>query len=377
VDFSNSLSRLADVIVNDCLSIEDGDLIILEGIDLPDNLLSDFADHLLAMKIQPYVIQKSQKILIQNIQNHNSEIIGLQADFEINIMKRAKAFIGLRFPTNLYMMECLGKSDREKILTNFIKPVHFEYRNNNLQWVYFRFPTREFAKNSGQNYTEFTKNYFNASLVNYEKMAYAFDPLAKLISKCQEVRIVSDSTDLRFYMSGKGVYKSCGQHNLPDGEIFTSPDKSSIEGFIRFNIPSIYYGNYFENIELEFRKGKIVGCHAENNSDLLKSILDIDEGAKFVGEFAIGLNPFVKTPILDILWDEKMHGSLHLAIGNAYPVSNNGNKSAIHWDLILNQTSDYGGGALYFDERLVRKNGLFIDDHLQHLNPQNLINYIQ
>lgn len=159
--------------------------------------------------------------------------------------------------------------------------------------------------------------------------------------------------------------------NIPDGEVFTAPVKESVNGTISFNAPTVYEGKRFESIKLHFEKGKIT--HAESSdTDALNKILDTDEGARYVGEFAIGVNPYITSPMCDILFDEKIAGSIHFTPGACYDEASNGNQSVIHWDMVFIQTPEYGGGELYFDDVLVRKDGLFVIEELKALNPENL-----
>ncbi|MCK5738366.1 aminopeptidase, partial [bacterium] len=165
--------------------------------------------------------------------------------------------------------------------------------------------------------------------------------------------------------------KCAGLRNIPDGEVYSAPVRDSVEGVISYNAPSIYHGVTFTDIKFEFKKGKIVKATADK-TEKLNEILDTDEGARYVGEFALGLNPYILNPMLDILFDEKIAGSFHFTPGQAYETTDNGNTSKIHWDLVSIQRPEYGGGKIYFDGELIRRDGLFVPDDLQTLNPENL-----
>jgi len=162
-----------------------------------------------------------------------------------------------------------------------------------------------------------------------------------------------------------------GDRNIPDGEVFSCPVRNSINGTIRFNTPTLYSGTKFENVALEFKNGKVVGA-TSNNTKRLNEILDTDPGARYTGEFSLGFNPFILNPMCDILFDEKIAGSLHLTPGQAYKDCDNGNRSAVHWDMVLIQRPEWGGGEIWFDGELIRKNGLFVTKDLKGLNPANL-----
>ena len=220
-----------------------------------------------------------------------------------------------------------------------------------------RYPNPAMAALSRMSLKEFEDFYFDACLVDYRKMEKELQPLKKLMDRTDKVRIVAPGTDISFSIKGIGSVICCGHRNIPDGEVYTAPVKNSVNGVVQFNTDTIYNGIFFSNIRLVFKDGKIIEASSLVNNDKLQKILDQDEGARYLGEFSFGMNPFITKPILDILFDEKIAGSFHMAIGNAYTTADNGNRSAIHWDLIQIQTPEKGGGEIYFDGRVVRRNG--------------------
>jgi aminopeptidase len=191
------------------------------------------------------------------------------------------------------------------------------------------------------------------------------------MSRTDKIRLVSPGTDLHFSIKGIPVIKCDGEKNIPDGEVFTAPVKDSVNGVLHYNAKTLYDGTVFENMSLKFKDGKIVEG-TSSNTKAMNHIFDADEGARYVGEFAIGLNPYITRPMLDTLFDEKIAGSIHFTPGNAYDEAFNGNKSAVHWDMVLIQTKEWGGGEIYFDDVLVRKDGIFVHDELKGLNPEAL-----
>jgi len=217
--------------------------------------------------------------------------------------------------------------------------------------------------------------YRDVCLVDYGKMTEAVKPLEKLMTEGKKVRIYSPAqeTDLRFSIEGIPAIPCTGTLNIPDGECFTAPVRNSINGTIRFG-PSSYDGQKFGFIRLLFKDGHIDEAEAENaeRTARLNQMLDTDPGARYTGEFSINFNPFIRHPTGSILFDEKIDGGIHMAMGNCYDQAPNGNKSSVHWDMVHIQRADYGGGELYIDDRLIRKDGIFVVPELLALNPENL-----
>jgi len=217
----------------------------------------------------------------------------------------------------------------------------------------------------------FENLYFDVCTMDYRKMARAMGPLQTRMKKANRVQLKSPGTDLSFSIKNIGAKMCEGLLNIPDGEVFSCPVKDSVNGVIQFNTPTIYAGTKFENVRLEFKAGKVVKA-TSNNTKRLNEILDTDAGARYVGEFALGFNPHILNPMCDILFDEKIAGSLHFTPGQAYELCDNGNRSAVHWDMVLIQRKEWGGGEIWFDGELIRKDGLFLPKDLKPLNPKNL-----
>ena len=250
------------------------------------------------------------------------------------------------------------------------RPV-LNYRVTKTRWCVLRWPTPSMAQAAGMSTETFEDLYFDVCTLNYRKMARAMVPLLHRMQRADRVHIKAPGTDLTFSIKGIGAKMCKGDRNIPDGEVFSCPVKDSINGRIQFNTPTLYSGTKFENVCLEFKDGKVVKA-TSNNTRRLNEILDTDPGARYTGEFSLGFNPYILNPMCDILFDEKIAGSLHLTPGQAYEECDNGNRSAVHWDMVLIQRPDWGGGEIWFDGELIRKSGMFVPRDLKPLNPANL-----
>jgi aminopeptidase len=255
--------------------------------------------------------------------------------------------------------------------TLYGNPVHHDIRIPKTRWVVLRYPNNAMAQLAGTSLESFEDFYFDVCNLDYSKMGKAMEPLIHLMNQTDKVRITGPGTDLTFSIKGVPAIPCAGDMNIPDGEIYTAPVRDSLNGTLTYNTPSVFQGFTFENISFTFENGKIVKATA-NDTARINKVLDIDEGARYIGEFAIGVNPYVTKPMKDTLFDEKIKGSFHMTPGSCYDEAPNGNHSAIHWDLVCIQTEDWGGGEIYFDDILIRKDGIFTLPELKALNPENL-----
>jgi len=248
-----------------------------------------------------------------------------------------------------------------------------DYRVNKTKWVILRWPTPAMAQQAMMSTESFEDFFFRVCTQDYSRMVKGMQSLETLMANTDQVHLKGPDTDLRFSIKGIGAVACGGSHNIPDGEVFSCPVKDSVEGEITYNAPTIYQGVSFDRIHLKFEKGKIV--HADgSNAERLNEILDSDAGARYIGEFAIGFNPHILEPMRDILFDEKIAGSFHFTPGQAYEEADNGNRSQVHWDMVQIQRPEYGGGEIWFDGELIRKDGLFVKEALKTLNPDYLLN---
>ena len=311
------------------------------------------------------------EILREMLKNATNEQIQVYARHDLQIMKDMEAYIGIKANTNTSELNGIPKEKMELYNKYYTLPVHFEERVKHTKWCILRYPNASMAQMSNMNTEEFEDFYFNVCTLDYNKMSKAMDPLVNLMNKTKNVHIIGEGTDLTFSIEGIPAEKYMGIYNIPDGEVATSPVKTSVNGYITYNTETRYNGVLFNNVKFEFKNGKIIKATSNKTKELNK-ILDTDEGSRYIGEFALGLNPYIEKPIGDTLFDEKIKGSFHFTPGDSLEESDNGNRSSIHWDIVNIQTPEYGGGEIWFDDVLVRKDGKFILEELEPLNPENL-----
>ncbi len=362
---------LAEGLVNYSVNAQAGENVLIECFNVPDSFVIQLVRAVRARGANPFVSVKSaliQKELIRNSSDDQMELTGI---LETERMKRMQCYIGVRGSLNISENSDVDSADMTRYEKLWMTPVHFRTRVPHTRWVVLRYPSPSVAQQAGMSSEQFENFYFDVCTLDYSKMSAAMDPLVELMQKTDRVRITGPGTDLSFSIRGLPAIKCAGEVNIPDGEVFTAPVRESVNGVIQYNADSLYQGTVFSNIRLTFKDGRITELSG-NHPERLEAIFNTDEGARYVGEFAIGLNPYINRAMKDILFDEKIAGSIHFTPGNAYDDCDNGNTSSIHWDLVLIQTPEFGGGELYFDDVLVRKDGRFVLPELEGLNPENL-----
>jgi aminopeptidase len=365
------VDKLADVLIEHSLRVKLGDKVLLESYDTPPEVVAALVTRLGEAGALPFVETRHLPVLRALYRAATEEQMRLIGELELARMRQMDAYIGLRGAENSLELSDVPAEKMRLYAAHWWKPVHTEQRCSHTRWVVLRFPTPAMAQAAGMSREAFEQFYFDVCTLDYSRMSAAMQPLKARMEATRQVRIVSPDTDLSFSIAGMPAIPCDGGRNIPDGECFTAPVRESVEGTIRFNAPSLYQGKPFENVRLHFRRGKIVDASASDTAGLV-AILDSDAGARYVGEFSLGFNPYILTPMRDTLFDEKIAGSLHLTPGNAYEIADNGNRSEVHWDLVLIQRPEYGGGEIYFDDTLVRKDGQFVLPELAGLNPENL-----
>jgi aminopeptidase len=317
----------------------------------------------------PFIEINDESITRQIALNCSKDQMDIENDAKLEIMKKMDAYIGIRALDNFTEMTDVpvGKTT---IMMDSDKKVR-EQRVNGTKWVGLNYPTKGMAQKSEMSLEKYEEYFFQVCNMDYSKMAKNMKNLVDLMENTDKVVIKGPGTDLSFSIKNMKSIPCAGEMNIPDGEIFTAPVKNSVNGYITYNIPSNYKGFTYDDVKLEFKEGKIIKAEA-NDNEKINELLDTDEGARYIGEFAFGVNPYIKDPMGDLLFDEKISGSIHFTPGKAYKIADNGNDSKIHWDLVLIQNPEYGGGEIWFDDVLIRKDGRFVIEELKGLNPENL-----
>ena len=358
--------KLADLLVHYSCKVKKGDLVYLaikgsDAIELGKTLIRKVTE---AGGV-PFWYYNDDSMMRQFLLHNNEEQIKKFAAFHLGMTKKTDCYISIAGSNNAFDLNDIPAEKMGMFKKLYGTPVIMKQIINKARWVAMRFPNDSMAQLAMQPQEVFEKFYYDVCCINYAKMSKAMDPLKKLMEKTDKVRLVAKGTDLTFSIKGMNAIKCDGHRNIPDGEIFTAPVKNSINGVINYNTPSLYEGTVYDDIRFEFKNGKIIKATCSGDSEKLNKILDTDAGARFVGEFAIGLNPMILHPMKDTLFDEKIDGSFHLTPGRCYDSAPNGNNSAIHWDLVLIQRKDYGGGEIWFDNKLIRKDGQFVVPELK------------
>lgn len=364
------ITKLAYNLINYSVKLEKDERLLIDNY-CADELAKALVEEAYKAGGIPFVNNINAEIERVLLTSCTDEQLKQMARWDAGRMSEMQAYIGVRGSENVSEMSAVPQERMAKYMELYSHPVHHDIRVKKTKWCVLRYPNASMAQLANCATEEFEDFYFDVCNLDYGKMSAAMDPLTEVLSKTDKVRIAGNGTDLSFSIKGIPPVKCAGEMNIPDGEVYTAPVRDSVNGVIHYNTPAVYQGVTFENVRLEFKNGKIINATA-NQTERINQIFDTDEGARYVGEFAIGVHPYITKPMKDTLFDEKICGSIHFTPGACYDDAYNGNQSAIHWDLVLIQTPEYGGGEIYFDGTLVRKDGKFVIPELECLNPENL-----
>jgi aminopeptidase len=365
-----NFSKLAGVLTGFSTNLQKGERVLIDAFDIPEAMVVALVRAARERGAVPFVNIQRARISRELVNGLDAEQFETQAEWELARMQKMDAYIAVRGSDNIFEMSDVDPAKVSRVM-KAMKAV-LDYRVNKTKWVILRWPTPAMAQQAMMSTESFEDFFFRVCTQDYSRMTEGMAALEALMAATDRVELKGPDTDLRFSIKGIGAVACGGMHNIPDGEVFSCPVKDSVEGEITYNAPTVYQGTSFDRIHLKFEKGAIV--HADGtNPGRLNEILDSDAGARYIGEFAIAFNPHILEPMRDILFDEKIAGSFHFTPGQAYEEADNGNRSQVHWDMVQIQRPEYGGGEIWFDGELIRKDGLFVKEELKKLNPDYLL----
>lgn len=357
--------KLAKLLVEYSIRLKRNENVLIEAFDTPDEMTIALIRAARKVGGVPFVQTYHARVNRALALEASDRQLNLLASHELARMKKMDAYVAVRGSNNITELSDVPV-EKMKLLAKKMRPLQ-DQRVKKTKWVVLRWPTPSMAQLAGMSTEAFEDFYFDVCTLDYRKLQPGMKALKRLMEKTDRVEIKGPGTDLRFSIKGIPAVICGGDRNIPDGEVFSCPVKDSVQGNVTFNAPSIYQGIGFDGIRLEFKDGKIVDA-TSNETKKLNKILDSDPGARYIGEFSLGFNPRVLQPMRDILFDEKIAGSFHFTPGQAYDEADNGNRSQVHWDMVSIQRPEYGGGEIYFDGNLIRRDGEFLPKQLRSLN---------
>src|SRR5437588_5309635 len=362
--------KLAKLLVEYSTRLKRNENVLIEAFDVPEQSTIRLIRDVRKAGAIPFVQVQRGRIGRELALEASDRQLTLGARHELARMKKMQAYIALRGSKNITELSDVPVA-KMQLVAKKMRPVQ-DQRVKKTKWCVLRWPTPSMAQLAGMSTEAFEDFYFEVCTLDYEKLQPGMNALKVLMEETDRVHIKGPGTNLRFSIKGIPAVICGGDRNIPDGEVFTAPVKNSVEGHVTFNAPTIYQSIAFDGIRLDFRKGKIVQA-TSNRTEKLNKILESDAGARYLGEFSLGFNPHVLQPMRDILFDEKIAGSFHLTPGQAYEEADNGNRSQVHWDMVSIQRSDYGGGEIYFDGQVIRREGEFLPTQLRSLNRSHFV----
>lgn len=366
-------TKYASLIVGQTVAVKPGEKVLIELSGVEDGMAAELIRAVYAAGGKPFYTQRRDCLKSAWITGADGEAMEMQARWDKARMEEMDVYISLRISENPYDLSVIPSEKSQLYRACYERPVHFETRIPHTRWLAMCLPSASMAQATGMATEEFEQFYYRCCCIDYRRFAQRMEPLAELMRCTDRVRIQGRDVDLSFSIKNMGVCVCRGTRNIPAGEVFTAPTAGSIEGYIQYNTPSLFNGQFFSGVRLEIAGGTIekVSCQ-QGSQERLEEIFQTDPGARHIGEFALGTNPFVDRIVGDTLFDEKAAGSFHFTPGNSYTICGNGNVSKIHWDLIYRMQPEYGGGEIWFDDTLVQKDGHYLIEDLRPLNPEHL-----
>ncbi|MCL4873421.1 aminopeptidase [bacterium] len=350
------VKRLASILVNHSLGVKKNDTVLISSsTELAKPLVLEVFREVLKAGGHPTTsigFEETSNIFFDTATKEQVAFFPKTKLFEA---KNIDCFVNIRASANkkaLSNVDARTVGERSKVL----RPISEEIVNRK-RWILCNFPTNGLAQEADMSLEEYEDFVYSATNIDWNKVRQKEMKLKAALDRAKEVRIVGKDTDLKIGIAGRKSIPCYGERNMPDGEVFLSPQEDSAEGYIYYEMPAIYQGREVTGIRLRFKGGKVVEASADKNEDFLIAMLDTDKGARFLGELGVGVNYGIQKFTKDILFDEKIGGTVHLAVGRSYEEAGGKNISAIHWDMIKDLRK---GGAIYLDGKAIQKNGKFL-----------------
>lgn len=358
--------KLAGLVCEYSLGIKEGQVVEIVGEVCAEPLIKACYKKVLQLNAYPIVKMSFGEQLALFYKYANDEILKKIPESVLCAAKthNARIFIDSELNTKQLSIVDKQKVAINRSATRILKDIMFERESKGeFKWVIAPYPTNSMAQDAEMDVETYSEFVFNACKLNednpvssWQKIESFQQNIVDRLTGTKEIHIKGENTDLKIDISGRKWINCCGHHNMPDGEVFTSPVEDSANGYIYFDMPTSFMGVEVSGAFLKFEKGKVVEAKAEKNEDFLIKMLETDSGAKYLGEVAFGLNDSIKFPTKNILFDEKIGKTIHLAIGSSYPEAGGKNRSGLHWDLIKSMK----GGEVLADGKLIYKNGEFV-----------------
>ncbi len=368
------IKKLIDVLFDHSLKIKEGEWLLIEGTGtcaLP--LMEELMHEAHKRGVRPFYRISDGRLNEVYIRSADEEMLKTDQQAQLTLMEKIDCWIGIRGIENIYALK--NVDEKSLLLYNqmITEPVHLNVRTKK-RWVLLNYPSPSLAQSTKMTTREYEELWLKSSALNYSRLRELAAPLEELFEKTDQVHIKSSRMDFKLSISGMPYELCVGEKNIPDGEIFTAPVLDTPSGEYFCQATNFHSGNEWSGIRFKFEKGKVVeiDCETGNVNKLRRLIFDTP-GAQYIGEFALGFNPYIRNPSADGLFTEKVAGSFHTALGNSYEDCGNGNKSPIHWDIVNILTPEFGGGEIYFDGVLIQKDGKFVLPELEVLNPDKLV----
>jgi len=346
------LVDLAKLIVHTSTKVKRGDNVIIQIVDEGQDLATEIYKEVVRAGGHPLIITTPSEATRAFYEIADDETLTAMPRHYFELVKASDVIISIRSNANT---KSLSNTDPKRISARFRALKALQEERLSKRWCLTQYPTVGYAQDAEMSLSEYEDFVYSAVLIDWGEQIKVMERLKEIMDETDEVRLIGKDTDLTMSIKGRNAVVGGPTHNVPGGEVFTAPVEDSAEGEIFFDIPAVVYGKEVEGIRLRFERGEVVDYSASRNEELLKSMIETDEGSRRLGEFGIGTNRGIKRFTKNILFDEKIGDTIHLAIGRAYKECGGVNESAIHWDMIKTMKP----GRIIMDGLIVQENGKF------------------